>query len=413
MKSIKTFVMPALFEDEELITNLIAVSSLEHGSNGGGHHDWVISAERDWLCVEPSRLLGLLRGRGLHGFATERRIELLQETELNASPLPDDKCVTVFLEWCDEWGYESLELFQMADEGDIASIPLTSEQIDRVLSLLQDSDPAAWHPSCKRLVRQAWHPLQDDVTGPTLQPAHAADSDDEAAAPSPQSGKGAADTESAGAGAGTTNPSSAPEEGGTTTEAAVEESEDESSEKERRANDRYELAASNEEFVCPISQDVMKDPVVAADGQTYERRCIEEHFDQHGRISPMTNAALDHAFLNPNNRLRSQILHALEFDEAMTPVAVAPPVIVPAPQSTPLPKPAGGVVGITTGLSTDSDRLQAWLVENGFEDFSAGIQEEGVEKLEHLIDVTLDDLIGLGMKKIQARRLLRLALTVT
>ena len=157
----------------------------------------------------------------------------------------------------------------------------------------------------------------------------------------------------------------------------------------------------------------MKDPVVAADGQTYERRCIEEHFDLHGHISPMTNAALDHAFLNPNNRLRSQILHALEFDEAMTPVAVAPPVIVPAPQSTPLPKPAGGVVGITPGLSTDSDRLLAWLVENGFEDFSAGIQEEGVEKLEHLIDVTLDDLSGLGMKKIQARRLLRLALTVT
>ena len=29
------------------------------------------------------------------------------------------------------------------------------------------------------------------------------------------------------------------------------------------------------EFCCPISHELMKDPVVAGDGHTYERSCIE------------------------------------------------------------------------------------------------------------------------------------------
>ena len=32
-----------------------------------------------------------------------------------------------------------------------------------------------------------------------------------------------------------------------------------------------------EEFVCPITMELFKDPVVAADGFTYERRAIERH----------------------------------------------------------------------------------------------------------------------------------------
>ena len=33
---------------------------------------------------------------------------------------------------------------QLADDNDYASLPLTSEQLDRVLLLLQERDPTAW-----------------------------------------------------------------------------------------------------------------------------------------------------------------------------------------------------------------------------------------------------------------------------
>lgn len=36
-----------------------------------------------------------------------------------------------------------------------------------------------------------------------------------------------------------------------------------------------------EEFICPISQEMMSDPVVAADGVTYERESIHKWFQKH------------------------------------------------------------------------------------------------------------------------------------
>jgi hypothetical protein len=72
----------------------------------------------------------------------------------------DDKSIAVFLEWCDGLGYETLERFRDADEDDIDSIPLSPEQVGRVLSLLQESTPAAWHPSsCTPAVRDPPPPL--------------------------------------------------------------------------------------------------------------------------------------------------------------------------------------------------------------------------------------------------------------
>ena len=35
-----------------------------------------------------------------------------------------------------------------------------------------------------------------------------------------------------------------------------------------------------EEFLCPISCDVMDDPVVAADNRTYEHKAIQRWIDQ-------------------------------------------------------------------------------------------------------------------------------------
>ncbi|KAL0036166.1 hypothetical protein WJX79_006566 [Trebouxia sp. C0005] len=60
-------------------------------------------------------------------------------------------------------------------------------------------------------------------------------------------------------------------------------------------------------YECPITSGLMKDPVVAADGQTYERTAIQEWLDRGNRSSPMSGAQLEHTSLTPNYNLRSQI----------------------------------------------------------------------------------------------------------
>eukprot|EP01103_Thecamoeba_quadrilineata_P018118 TRINITY_DN6734_c0_g1_i1.p1 TRINITY_DN6734_c0_g1~~TRINITY_DN6734_c0_g1_i1.p1 ORF type:complete len:222 (+),score=13.21 TRINITY_DN6734_c0_g1_i1:2-667(+) len=60
-------------------------------------------------------------------------------------------------------------------------------------------------------------------------------------------------------------------------------------------------------FICPITLDVYSDPVIAADGNTYERRAIEEWFQQSesNPRSPLTNEPLQNTSLTPNNFIRS------------------------------------------------------------------------------------------------------------
>lgn len=47
------------------------------------------------------------------------------------------------------------------------------------------------------------------------------------------------------------------------------------------AEDQYD------KYLCPITGDVMKDPVIAMDGYTYERTAIVEWLSRSG-VSPMT-----------------------------------------------------------------------------------------------------------------------------
>ncbi len=64
-------------------------------------------------------------------------------------------------------------------------------------------------------------------------------------------------------------------------------------------------------FVCSISQDIFQDPVVAADGYSYERLCITEWL-AYNDTSPMTNNMLAHINLTPNHTLKSSIETWLE-----------------------------------------------------------------------------------------------------
>jgi len=60
-------------------------------------------------------------------------------------------------------------------------------------------------------------------------------------------------------------------------------------------------------FRCPISQEVMREPVVTSDGQTYERCNIEEWFRQGSCTSPLTNLSLRSKELVPNLALRQAV----------------------------------------------------------------------------------------------------------
>ncbi|KAL6906434.1 hypothetical protein ACP4OV_004035 [Aristida adscensionis] len=62
-------------------------------------------------------------------------------------------------------------------------------------------------------------------------------------------------------------------------------------------------------FFCPIFQEVMRDPHIAADGFTYEANAIRGWLDGGHIVSPVTNQPLAHHELIPNFALKSVIQH--------------------------------------------------------------------------------------------------------
>ncbi|CAL5042212.1 unnamed protein product [Urochloa decumbens] len=59
-------------------------------------------------------------------------------------------------------------------------------------------------------------------------------------------------------------------------------------------------------FICPILQEVMENPYVAADGHTYEHRAIKAWLKKH-EVSPVTNQRLPHRSIIPNHSLHAAI----------------------------------------------------------------------------------------------------------
>ncbi|XP_029935885.1 WD repeat, SAM and U-box domain-containing protein 1 [Myripristis murdjan] len=62
-----------------------------------------------------------------------------------------------------------------------------------------------------------------------------------------------------------------------------------------------------DEFLCPITRELMKEPVIAADGYSYEREAIESWINTKNRSSPMTNLPLLTTLLTPNYTLKMAI----------------------------------------------------------------------------------------------------------
>ncbi|KAL2505974.1 U-box domain-containing protein 15 [Abeliophyllum distichum] len=66
------------------------------------------------------------------------------------------------------------------------------------------------------------------------------------------------------------------------------------------------------EFLCPITLEIMKDPVIIATGQTYERKSIQHWLDAGHTICPKTGQILTHLSLAPNFALKNLIMQWCE-----------------------------------------------------------------------------------------------------
>ncbi|XP_073147095.1 U-box domain-containing protein 6-like [Henckelia pumila] len=78
-----------------------------------------------------------------------------------------------------------------------------------------------------------------------------------------------------------------------------------------------------EELRCPISLQLMYDPVIIASGQTYERVCIEKWFDDGHITCPKTQQQLPHLSLTPNYCVKGLVASWCE--QNGVPVPCAPP----------------------------------------------------------------------------------------
>ncbi|HPE84727.1 MAG TPA: hypothetical protein PLO43_00920, partial [Chlamydiales bacterium] len=72
------------------------------------------------------------------------------------------------------------------------------------------------------------------------------------------------------------------------------------------AGGKEEVQEIPSEYFCPITHQLMYDPVIAADGETYEREAIERHL-QSSNDSPLHGAALENKMLIPNRALQRTI----------------------------------------------------------------------------------------------------------
>lgn len=71
------------------------------------------------------------------------------------------------------------------------------------------------------------------------------------------------------------------------------------------------------ELICPITHELMREPVTAEDGFTYERDAILSWFDRGKVTSPMTNEELPNLDLVDNDEIKQQIdefLKSIDFD---------------------------------------------------------------------------------------------------
>ncbi|XWS36607.1 hypothetical protein CRYUN_Cryun20dG0099300 [Craigia yunnanensis] len=68
-----------------------------------------------------------------------------------------------------------------------------------------------------------------------------------------------------------------------------------------------ETLSCPEEFRCSLSNELMRDPVILASGQTYDRPFIQKWLNTGNRTCPRTQQVLSHTVLTPNHLIRELI----------------------------------------------------------------------------------------------------------
>uniref|UniRef100_A0A0C9S3F4 RING-type E3 ubiquitin transferase n=1 Tax=Wollemia nobilis TaxID=56998 RepID=A0A0C9S3F4_9CONI len=88
------------------------------------------------------------------------------------------------------------------------------------------------------------------------------------------------------------------------------------------------------DFRCPLSLELMSDPVIVASGQTYERAYIQQWLDQGMTTCPKTRQALSHTNLIPNYTVKALIANWCELNNVALPEpAKLPTCTVPQSQT--------------------------------------------------------------------------------
>eukprot|EP00929_Paragymnodinium_shiwhaense_P044186 TRINITY_DN22674_c0_g1_i1.p1 TRINITY_DN22674_c0_g1~~TRINITY_DN22674_c0_g1_i1.p1 ORF type:complete len:587 (+),score=62.22 TRINITY_DN22674_c0_g1_i1:199-1959(+) len=67
-------------------------------------------------------------------------------------------------------------------------------------------------------------------------------------------------------------------------------------------------------FICPITHEVLRDPVVCGDGHTYERAAIARWLEK-SQLSPVTGQKLPHLTTTPNHAVRTLLRTLMEMAE--------------------------------------------------------------------------------------------------
>jgi len=88
------------------------------------------------------------------------------------------------------------------------------------------------------------------------------------------------------------------------------------------------MSSVPDEYICPITQAVMTDPVLGSDGRSYERSAITEWLRTHN-TSPLTREVMTAETLKPNYALRSLIQRHNALPQVTKPQVTKPQVTIP------------------------------------------------------------------------------------
>lgn len=114
------------------------------------------------------------------------------------------------------------------------------------------------------------------------------------------------------------------------------------------------------EFLCPISNKIMRDPVTNCVGNTYERYYLENWLRSYGQTDPKTGAALKHKTLWPHTKLQAMIreLNIFNLEETLKAPALQIKAMVK-----PTPVVTNGLVELVEQLRTGTPATRRFAAE--------------------------------------------------